>query len=82
MSMMRESRKKMVPTQGKRRRQTVSMMRESRKKMAVLSLSPPTATFVRILFVEASTPAKPIRKFFDIIFNPLLVPFYRDCPMR
>ncbi len=30
--MMRESRKKMVPTQGKRRRQTVSMMRESRKK--------------------------------------------------
>ncbi len=33
MSMMRESRKKKVRTQGKRRRQTVSMMRESRKKI-------------------------------------------------
>jgi hypothetical protein len=50
------------------------MMRESRKKMAVLSLSPPTATFVRIRFVEASTPAKPSRKIFDKIFFPLIVP--------
>jgi hypothetical protein len=41
------------------RRHMVRMMREMRKKMAVLSLSPPTNTFVRILLAEASTPAKP-----------------------
>ena len=41
------------------RRHMVRMIREIRKKMAVLSLSPPTRTLVRILLAEASTPAKP-----------------------
>jgi hypothetical protein len=51
------------PTQGKMRRQRMRMRRERRKKMAVLSLSPPTRILVRILLVEANTPAKPILNF-------------------